>query len=218
MKKRPPFIPTWPARPARPAWVETLFGMLVFAPLLAGPGPVGDLEGSGAQGAGAQGTGAQGLGGVDEDARLEDLVERRLAWDRELAPYDLEVGVTGAVVNLGGSVSTPAESHRARGIAEGTAGVLGVVNGIVVDPALARFAGEMPRQPDDATLRERIRALLEGNREVAVEDMEISVDQGYVVLSGQVGQVSQKVRAARIVLSLHGVQGLENEIRAVSEP
>lgn len=161
---------------------------------------------------------ARTLQGVDEDARLEALIERRLAWDRELAPYDLDVEVNNAVATLTGSVATIPESHRARRIADDTEGVLGVVNALLVDTALVPFAGERIEAPDDEALRGRIAEALAGDNQVVAEGIEVRVEDGHVVLSGEVSGVAQKSRAGRIARSLYGVRSLENEIRAAPRP
>jgi hypothetical protein len=78
---------------------------------------------------------------IDSDFLIEERIERRLAWDGELALFRLAAKVNEAVVTVVGTVSASAESHRARRIANEVTGVLGVVNGITIDPALAHFAG-----------------------------------------------------------------------------
>lgn len=158
------------------------------------------------------------LQGVDEDARLEELIERRLAWDRELAPYRLEATVNQGVVNLTGTVSTQPESHRARRITEDTQGVLGVVNGLMVDTALVPFAGDQLTKPDDATLRERVSSVLEGDYGLSAGEIDVRVEDGRVVLSGRVPEVADQMRAGRIARSLYGVEYVENNIQAGREP
>lgn len=149
------------------------------------------------------------------DARLEERIERRLAWDRELAPYQLQVEVNDGIVNLKGTVATAAESHRARRIADSARGVAGVVNAVAVDPVMVPFAGTQLDRPDDGTLRERIRASLAGDPEVVPDEIEIQVDDGHVTLSGQVPDVAQKARAERITRSLYGVRSLSNRIQSL---
>jgi len=179
---------------------ETLPRCLLCALLVAGVGIVGaeDLR-----------TGA----GLDSDALLGERIERRLAWDRELAPFRLAVRVNEAVVTVVGTVSTIAESHRARRIANEVTGVLGVVNGITIDPALVPFAGKLIAQPDDRTLAQRIAASLAADDRVAAAATEIRVEDGHVTLAGQVSDVAQSETAERIVRSLYGVQSLSNEIQ-----
>lgn len=150
---------------------------------------------------------------LDRDALLEDRIERRLSWDRELAPFRLSVKANGAVVTVVGTVATNAESHRARRIARDVSGVVGIVNGISIDTALKPFAGSLLARPDDATLRERIAASLADAPRVMAGDIQIGVDDGHVTLAGQVPFVGQSERAERIVRSLFGVRSVANDIR-----
>jgi osmotically-inducible protein OsmY len=156
----------------------------------------------------------EGLSAVDEDARLQALIERRLAWDRELAPFKIEVQVNDAVANLSGTVSTTPESHLARRIADDVRGINAVVNGIYVDPALEPFAGKALDAPDDAELKERVITSLSGDPDVDAGAIDIDVSDGVVTLKGQVRNIFQKQRAERVTRSLFGVEGVVNEIEA----
>jgi osmotically-inducible protein OsmY len=158
-------------------------------------------------------TDAVKLQGVDEDARLQVFIEQRLSWDRKLAPFMLEVEVSAAVVSLGGTVSTPYERHRARRIAEHAGGIAGVVNGIKVDAALGPFIEARLGNPSDAVLRRRIEKILTASRRVPADRIGVGVDRGHVVLSGEVHDIGQRLRAGQLARSLHGVKSLTNQIR-----
>jgi osmotically-inducible protein OsmY len=151
---------------------------------------------------------------VDADARLEARIEQRLAWDRDLAPYALEVEVNEGIARLSGVVSTPSEDHRARSMAEEVSGVTGVVNALRVDSALVPLSDTPGEHLDDATLRERVRESLSGDGQVESRALEVRVERGRVTLAGRVGDVAQKARAEYIAGSLYGVQGVANAIEA----
>ena len=151
--------------------------------------------------------------GNESYAPLEAWVARRLAWDRELAPFRLEVEVNGAVVKLIGAVSTIAESQRADRIAHDITGVLAVVNGLTVDPALAPSGGTSLTQPGDEMLEKRITEALDGDARVDVMNIQVNVDDGHVSLRGRVPGITQQVRAGRIARSLFGVRSVDTKIR-----
>jgi len=155
---------------------------------------------------------SEGLSAVDEDARLEALIERRLAWDRELAPFKIEVQVNDAVANLSGTVSTTPESHLARRIADDVRGINAVINGIYVDSALEPFAGKALATPDDAELRERVVTSLSSDPDVDTGAIDIDVSDGLVTLRGEVPNIFQRQRAERVTRALFGVDGVVNEI------
>jgi osmotically-inducible protein OsmY len=148
------------------------------------------------------------------DTRLEERIQQRLAWDKELAPFGLQVEVTEGIVRLSGSVSTSSEDHRARRIAEEVKGVAGVVNAVRVDSALIPLAGSLLDPPDDATLQARVIESISGDGQVQAQGVEAHVDQGRVILKGRVGDVAQRERAEHITRSLYGVQSVQNEIEA----
>lgn len=158
------------------------------------------------------------ISAVEEDRRLAQRIGRRLAWDAKLAPYDLEVQVNNGIVNLSGSVSTMAESHRARRIADETAGVGGVVNALYIDPALAPFdEGHAPAPPDDQTLEERLQVALAHDADLADETIQVEVDDGIVRLDGTIGDAAFEMRAKRVAKSLYGVERVKSNLE-VSAP
>lgn len=152
--------------------------------------------------------------GLETDPLLEKRIERRIAWDRELAPFRIAVEVNDAAVNLIGTVSTMAESRRARRIANEVSGIVGVVKGITIDPALDPFAGSLLPRPNDATLDTRIATLLADDDRVAAGGIETHVDDGHVTLAGHVPEVIQSEYAEQIVRSLFGVRSVVNEIQS----
>jgi len=145
------------------------------------------------------------------DARIERHVARRLAWDAELAPFDIDVAVNDGIVRLSGAVSTATESHQAFRIADQIKGVSGVVNAIRVDEALEPYVGGQTQQPSDAELEERIREVLDRTASLAADQIAVSVEDGHVRLSGKVVGVADRVIAGRIVRSLFGVRGVVND-------
>ena len=151
------------------------------------------------------------MAAVDEDRRLKQRIERRLAWDVELAPYDLEVKVNNSIVNLSGSVSTMAESHRARRLANEAKGVGGVVNALYVDPALVAFENRSLEQPADETLAQRLQVRFDHDPDLANESIEAEVEAGIVRLHGTITDYSSEMRAKRLAESLFGVKRVSSE-------
>ena len=67
------------------------------------------------------------------EASLKDKIETRMRWDALLADAKVEVVVTGADVELRGTVSTDAQRRRAGDIAESTVGVQTVNDALKVE-------------------------------------------------------------------------------------
>jgi osmotically-inducible protein OsmY len=164
-------------------------------------------------GAGDLGARSYAQQGNESYAPLKARIARRLAWDRKLAPFQLGVEVNGAVVKLIGVVSTGAERQRADRIAHDVTGVLAVVNGLKVDPALATSGGVSLTRPNDNTLEKRIANVIDGDARVAVENIRVNVEDGHVSLRGRVPELTHQVRAGRMARSLFGVRSIDNKIR-----
>jgi osmotically-inducible protein OsmY len=154
-----------------------------------------------------------GAAALAEDERLADYVRQRLAWDAELAPFDLDVSVEDAVVRLSGSVATPAQSHRARRITEAAPASNAVVDSLYVDPALEP-ADKLPPAPADPELASRVRQILAQDPAFEAEQVDVQVSDGTVTLAGRMPDVGQTTRAERMVRSLYGVERVVNQLDA----
>jgi osmotically-inducible protein OsmY len=151
------------------------------------------------------------------DARLANRIAERLSWDRELARFDFDVRVEQGVVTITGQVANPAQAHRARRIADTMPGVVGVVNAVRSAPKLAMEGlGELP-PVDDETLRERVMATLQDHPRIQATRVEVAVEDGRVILEGEIPGLNQRARAERLVLGLHGVDRVDNRLRATEE-
>jgi osmotically-inducible protein OsmY len=65
----------------------------------------------------------------------------------------------------------------------------------------------------DALLEERISESLAEDLSVDATDIEVRVEDGHIVLGGQVSDAAHRERAERIARSLFGVRSLVNGIR-----
>lgn len=171
---------------------------------------VGSVAIAAEMGRGVQAEGPAGAAS-DADSRIEQHVARRLAWDAELAPFDIDVEVDEGMVRLTGAVSTSTESHRAFRVADDIKGVGSVVNAIRVDPALEPYVDARAERPSDVELRKRILEVLERASGLKADQIGVSVEDGHVRLSGQVVGVTDQVVAGRLVRSLYGVRGVVND-------
>jgi osmotically-inducible protein OsmY len=68
-----------------------------------------------------------------KDASLKEKVETRIRWDALLSDAKIDVSVTGTEVDLKGTVKNDAQRRRAADIAETTAGVQAVNDGLKVE-------------------------------------------------------------------------------------
>jgi len=128
-----------------------------------------------------------------------------LAWEPRVTAGHVGVTAEDGVVTLSGHVASFVERHAAEAAARRVNGVKAVVEGIEV-----RLAFDGGRGDDDiaAAAVER----LAWDASVPVDAVKVSVEKGWVTLTGAVEWFYQKEAAELAVRSLHGVVGLTNQI------
>lgn len=139
------------------------------------------------------------------DQMLRDAVLGELAWDTSIDESQVDVSVNQGVVTLVGTVGSYAEKLAVQRAAWAVEGVHNLANDVDVKPA-----AEI--RPDDARLIELCRQVLSWDALVPEQGIELSVTDGWIVLSGEVAVVSQRQEAERAVSHLQGVRGLTNRI------
>jgi osmotically-inducible protein OsmY len=141
--------------------------------------------------------------------RTDEAIQRdvldELQWEARVQPNEVGVVVNGGVVTLTGWVDSYAKKWAAERTAHRLSGVRAVANDIQV-----RLVGSAERT--DADIAEAVSRALEWDAFVPVENLDVTVANGWVVLRGSVERGYQK-RAAELTLRrLHGVRGVTNLI------
>lgn len=144
------------------------------------------------------------------DDELRDLVVDELAWDALIDDSQIDVQVVGGIVTLVGTVPSYAEKLAAQDAARAVDGVHDLVNEIDVK----RSAGA---HPSDDELRVIIDRVLDWDALVPERDLNASVADGWVTLSGTVSTASQRAEAERAISHLQGVRGIRDTIE-IAEP
>jgi osmotically-inducible protein OsmY len=139
------------------------------------------------------------------DAQLQQDVLNELEWDTRVEPTDIGVTVRGGVVTLTGTVTTWAAKLAAAEAAHRVSGVLDVANGVTVK-LLAGAART------DADIAAAVRHALKWDVFVPDEQIQSTVSNGVVMLTGHVQLAFERSDAARAVSDLAGVQGVDNRI------
>lgn len=143
------------------------------------------------------------------DRTLRDRVQAELDWDPSLDAGELGVSVKNHVVTLSGTVPNYAQKRAAERAVFKVAGVQGVANDIEVRlPASNRRT--------DAEIAESALNALRWNVQVPHEKINVTVDNGHVVLEGSVDWNYQRERAERVVRYLRGVNGVSNRLSVKS--
>lgn len=111
------------------------------------------------------------------DSKLQHDVMEELAWDPRIDHAGIGDAVTGGVVSLGGFVKCFAEMLAAARAAMQVEGVKAVADEIKVP-----FASD--RKLADHEIAKRIRDIFEYDVLILEDDIQITVDRGWVKLSG----------------------------------
>jgi len=142
---------------------------------------------------------------MSKDSKLQKAVQAELTWEPRLTAAHIGVTAEDGVVTLSGHVLSFVERHAAEAAAWRVNGVKAVVEGLEV-----RLAFDGGRGDNDiaAAAIER----LAWDASVPVDAVKVSVEKGWVTLTGAVEWFFQKESAEAAVRSLRGVVGLTNQI------
>lgn len=142
---------------------------------------------------------------MSADDRLRARVEKELAWDFLLDEAQIEVEVVGGVVTLVGTVASRAEKLVAQRAAELVDGVHDLVNAIDVKPP-------EDMRPTDDELQTIVEQVLAWDALVPERNLQVSVADGLVALTGTCATRIQAQEAERAVSYLGGVRDVLNRI------
>ncbi|MDG6249412.1 BON domain-containing protein [Methanocalculus sp.] len=123
---------------------------------------------------------------VPADADIKQSVLYNLAADPDMDTTDIRVSVRAGIVTMQGSVDQYWKKIEAEWIACRGRGVIDIVNELAVVPT---------RSIADRAIADDVRAALERNARVSVEDVTVEVEDGTVTLTGRVPNWSTR-RAA----------------------
>jgi osmotically-inducible protein OsmY len=139
------------------------------------------------------------------DAQIQQDALKELDWDPRVEETEVGVSVQHGVVTLSGTVTSWAKRMAAQEAAHRVAGVLDVANDIIV-----KIPGGVARS--DTEIAHAVRNALEWDVFVPDKDIQSTVSNSWVTLTGVVETVSEREDAARAVRNLIGVRGVDNQI------
>jgi osmotically-inducible protein OsmY len=140
---------------------------------------------------------------VPTDADIEQTVLYSLAADPTMDNTDILASVRAGTVTLEGSVDEYWKKTEAGRIACRARGVCDIVNKLAVVPT---------RSIADETIADDVRAAIERNSNVDIEDVTIEVEDGTVTLSGRVPNLSARRAAIRAAEFTGGVVDVVDEL------
>lgn len=139
----------------------------------------------------------------DVDLRQDVLDE--LEFEPSIDAADIGVAVEDGTVTLTGHVRTYAQKHEAERIVKRVKGVRAIAQEIEVRPAGSHLTA------DDEIAKRAVSSLM-WNASVPRDKVQVTVEDGYLTLSGTVTWYYEKTAAEKAVQTLSGVKGVTNLI------
>lgn len=139
------------------------------------------------------------------DTHLQLEVIAELNWEPSVTAARIGVAASAGVVTLTGEVESYAEKHAAEMAARRVKGVVAVAQEIKVQLPFERERG-------DGQIAEAVLDRLAWDVVVPSNSVQVTVDQGWVTLSGIVERHFQRQAAEENVRRLQGVIGVSNQI------
>ena len=139
------------------------------------------------------------------DSQLQRDVMDELTWEPSIDHAHIGVAAKGGVVTLSGFVSNYAQKMAAEHAAERVAGVQGIAEELKV-----RFSSD-PKSSDEEIAR-RILDLFAWDVIIPKDKITVTVERGWVALSGKLNWNYQKEAARKAAGRIAGVIGISNKI------
>lgn len=140
------------------------------------------------------------------DAEIQSDVLAELRWDARVLPNEVGVAVKDGVVTLTGWVDSYVKRWAAEDAAHRVRGVKAVANDIEV-----RLSPDDKRT--DADIAEAVVRALQWDAFLSIDNLDVTVSDGWVTLKGTVDWQYQREDAERVVRRTAGVKGVSNLIQ-----
>jgi len=145
------------------------------------------------------------------DVQLQRDVIDELRWDPRVGTAEIGVAVKDGVVTLTGAVDRDARRLAAICAVERVVGVRAVADDLVI-----RLPQRLVRT--DTQIAHAAVAALTWNSEVPGDKVRVRVEDGWLVLEGEVDWQYQRVAAEQAVRNLTGVRGVSNNLKIRGRP
>jgi osmotically-inducible protein OsmY len=144
-----------------------------------------------------------------DELELTRDVQDELAWEPSLDESQIAVAAKNGVVTLTGRVPSLAQQAKAEEVAKRIYGVRGVANHLTTEvPPSSRRS--------DADIAEAVQNALHWFEVIPDHQIQVSVVDGWVTLTGNVEKSFQRDEAEQIIHNLTGVRGVTNLVAVKS--
>ncbi len=145
---------------------------------------------------------------MKSDTQLQIDINAELAWEPAINSEDITVKVREGVVTLAGHIGSYAEKIDAEKAALRVSGVKALA--VEMD---VRLGGDSTRK--DVEIAQSAKSVLEWTTYLPLDSVKVTVENGWVTLSGEVKWEYQRQSAVSAVRYLTGVKGVSDEIAIV---
>ena len=145
------------------------------------------------------------------DSQLQQDVLDELKWEPEVEASRIGVEVKDGIVTLAGHVDSFAQKWSAECAAQRVSGVKGVI--VEIDVALPGS-----HQRKDEELIRAAKHALDWHSSVPKDAVKVTVEGGYITLTGQVDWAFQRAAAVGAMRNLVGVLGVSDQISLKPRP
>jgi osmotically-inducible protein OsmY len=142
---------------------------------------------------------------MKSDGQLQLDINAELAWEPAINSEDITVKVTEGIVTLSGHVGSYAEKIDAEKAALRVSGVKAIA--VEMD---VRLGGDSTRK--DVEIAQSAKNVLEWTTYLPIDTVKVTVENGWVTLSGEVEWEYQRQAAVSAVRYLLGVKGVSDQI------
>jgi hyperosmotically inducible periplasmic protein len=137
--------------------------------------------------------------------------------NNQLNPFDIDTDVRGTTAYLRGEVESESERELATNLALGVDGIDRVVNQLQVNPDVGREQRDPERRGftqtvNDATTTAVVKSKLLAEGDVTGTDINVTTEQGIVILEGSVDSQQEKELAEQIASETEGVRDVRNQL------
>ena len=143
-----------------------------------------------------------------DDTAITTKVKSKLATDSQTSAIRISVETKNGVVTLTGDVPNDTEKTKAEALAKNTEGVKRVQNEIKVTPE-ASSSKDVGESLSDAAILAKLKAKLLAD---GITGTDVDVNNGAVVLKGQVDDPQKKSKAEELAKNTSGVKDVKNEL------
>ena len=143
--------------------------------------------------------------------QLQRDVQDAIKWEPLLHAAEIGVIVKDGVVTLTGVVDSYIKKIEADSAAKNVRGVIAVIEKIEIE-----FGEDKPEKRDDEIAKEAIHAI-KWNWEIPENKIQITVENGWITLEGELQCGYQKKSASESITNLPGVRGVTNNIEILAE-